>query len=233
MAQPQRAQLREFVVEHFSREELMTFCADYFRDFYEDYEGTDLVKSTIADKLIEHCEHRELIGVLRANLQQVREKPFLSAFERVPIAEIKARPRNPRQVFLSHAHEDAEFARRLATDLQGAGLNVWMTPDSIRPGESWMSAIERGLGESGIFLVLLTPNSVRSQWVKKQAQWALQADQSNTVKLVPILVKSCDIGQLSSFLTLTQNVNFEQDYANGFDALCQTLGVPLCERSVF
>ena len=206
MAQPQRVQIRDFVVEHFSREELLVFCADYFRDFYEDYEGANLAKSSLADKLIEHCEHRDLVDKLLANLQLVREKPFLALFERISIADIKSSPRNPRQIFLSHAHEDADFAKRLAKDLQDIGLIVWMTPDSIQPGEQWVSAIERGLNESGVFIVLLTPNSVRSKWVKKETQWALQAEQNNVLKLVPVMAKQCDVEQLSNFLALTQQV---------------------------
>ena len=223
MTQPQRAQLRDFVVEHFSREELITFCADYFRDFFEDYEGTNLSKSSLAGNLIEHCEHRELTDKLRANLQRVREKPYLTKFERVPMVEMKAQPRNPRQVFLSHAHEDVDFALRLAKDLRDAGLSVWMTPDSIQPGEQWASAIERGLDESKIFIVLLTPNSVKSRWVKKETLHALEHDDVFTI--APVLLKTCDVNQLSKFLTQTQYINFERDYGRGLEALCGTLGV--------
>ena len=223
MTQPQRAQLRDFVVEHFSREELITFCADYFRDFFEDYEGTNLSKSSLAGNLIEHCEHRELTDKLRANLQRVREKPYLTKFERVPVVEMKAQPRNPRQVFLSHAHEDVDFALRLAKDLREAGLSVWMTPDSIQPGEQWASAIERGLDESKMFIVLLTPNSVKSRWVKKETLHALEHDDVFTI--APVLLKTCDVNQLSKFLTQTQYINFERDYGRGLEALCGTLGV--------
>ena len=217
MTQPQRAQLRDFVVEHFSREELITFCADYFRDFFEDYEGTNLSKSSLAGNLIEHCEHRELTDKLRANLQRVREKPYLTKFERVPVVEMKAQPRNPRQVFLSHAHEDVDFALRLAKDLRDAGLSVWMTPDSVQPGEQWASAIERGLDESKMFIVLLTPNSVKSRWVKKETLHALEHDDVFTI--APVLLKTCDVNQLSKFLTQTQYINFERDYGRGLEAL--------------
>jgi len=37
-------------------------------------------------------------------------------------------------VFISHAHEDADFAPRLAGDLQQRGRRVWIAPDSIWPG---------------------------------------------------------------------------------------------------
>ena len=52
-----------------------------------------------------------------------------------------------------------------------------MTPDSIQPGEQWVSAIDRGLKESGLFVVVLSPDAVRSKWVKSETQWALQTQQ--------------------------------------------------------
>ena len=221
--QPQRVQLRDFIVECFSREDLITFCSDYFRDFYEDYEGSSISKSALVRNLVDYCEQHGLIGVLKVNLQQVREKPYLAQFERVSVVEVRTQPRNPKQVFLSHAHEDADLAKRLAQDLREAGLSVWMTPDSVQPGEQWASAIERGLDESKIFLVLLTPNSVKSRWVKKETLHALENEDVFTI--TPVLAKLCDVNQLSRFLNQIQHINLERDYAQGLDTLCIRLGV--------
>lgn len=221
--QPQRAQLRDFIVEHFSREELFTFCSDYFRDFYQDNEGSSITKSALARDLVEYCEQRDSMASLQANLQRVREKTYLAQFEHVVVAEVKTQPRNRQQVFLSHAHEDVDFAKRLAQDLREAGLSVWMTPDSIQPSEQWASAIERGLDESKIFLVLLTPNSVKSRWVRKETLYALQHD--HIFDIAPVIVKACDVAQLSKFLTQIQHFSFESDYERGLEALCQRLGV--------
>ena len=95
MTQPQRAQLRDFMVEHFSREELMTFCADYFGDFYQDNEGSNVTKSALTRDLVEYCEQRDLMHALKANLQQARARPYLAQFKRVLIAEVKPQPRHP------------------------------------------------------------------------------------------------------------------------------------------
>jgi hypothetical protein len=40
-----------------------------------------------------------------------------------------------KQVFISHDTEDKQFAHRLADDLKRLGAEVWIAPDSIRPGE--------------------------------------------------------------------------------------------------
>ncbi|MCP4415510.1 MAG: toll/interleukin-1 receptor domain-containing protein [Chloroflexi bacterium] len=76
-----------------------------------------------------------------------------------------ASERNPRQIFLSHARQDADFAHQLAADLRHHEWEVWIAPDSIHPGEKWVDAINRGLAESGIFLLVLTPDTVNFKWV--------------------------------------------------------------------
>jgi hypothetical protein len=45
-----------------------------------------------------------------------------------------------KQVFISHAEEDAGFAHRLADDLRRLGVEVWIAPESILPGEGCAKA---------------------------------------------------------------------------------------------
>jgi 23S rRNA A1618 N6-methylase RlmF len=62
-------------------------------------------------------------------------------------------------VFISHSFEtDHQLALRLAADLR-ADVDVWVAPESIAPGESWLSSVERGLGASRVFLALLSKAS--------------------------------------------------------------------------
>jgi hypothetical protein len=100
--------------------------------------------------LLDYCQRRDLLPNLLAALAQDRPEQYRQRFG-APAAEARPelpRPeRDPRQVFISHAHEDADFAHRLATDLRAQGWRIWIVPDSIRPGEKWAEAINRGLEE--------------------------------------------------------------------------------------
>jgi formylglycine-generating enzyme required for sulfatase activity len=157
-------------------------------------------------------------------LQNARPEPYAARFGRIAVAEVKAKPRDPRQVFLSHAHEDAAFAQRLAADLRAAGFPVWIAPDSIQPGEPWVRAIDRGLRESGIFIVALTEHSVRSTWVQTETEIAIGEHQRGVGRLVPLMVRQCEARDLSMLLTRLQFVPFERDYALGLNLLLRTLG---------
>ena len=73
------------------------------------------------------------------------------------------------QVFISHAtHEDGAFANRLASDLERLGVDTWIAPKSIPAGEDWEQAIEQGIQTSPIFLLVITPSSMDSNWVQEE-----------------------------------------------------------------
>lgn len=126
-----------------------------------------------------------------------------------------------KQVFISHATKDAEFAHRLADDLQRRGVQVWIAPDSIQPGESWVSAIERGLQESSHMVVVLTPAALDSQWVKKETEIAITLERKRNIQIIPLDIEQCAVPLL---LSSYQMISFS-DYNAGFKQLTKTLNL--------
>jgi adenylate cyclase len=88
-------------------------------------------------------------------------------------------------VFISYAREDAEVAGRFAEAFQAAGFSVWWD-DALRSGEAFDESIERALRDASAVVVLWSPSSVASRWVRAEAT---QADRSRT--LVPVTVAPC------------------------------------------
>jgi hypothetical protein len=133
-----------------------------------------------------------------------------------PSPELPLIKRDPRQIFISHAHEDAVFAHRLAADLQARGWCVWIAPDSIQPGEKWIDAIERGLDESGIFLLALTQAAVKSKWVRTETNAAIGLEHQDKVQFIPLDVQTCDPPTLWN---ACQRVPFGRRYEEGLQRL--------------
>jgi len=127
-----------------------------------------------------------------------------------------------KQVFISHAKEDAQFAHRLADDLRRMGVQVWIAPESIRPGESWVDAIERGLGESSHTVVVLTPKALKSRWVKKETGVAIAQERKGRIQVIPLDVEPCAVPLL---LSSYQMVSFRHDYDAGLRQLADILGM--------
>ena len=92
------------------------------------------------------------------------------------------------QVFISYSRNDMEFVQRLAEDLQRAGLDIWWDLSDIQGSDVWERKIEEGLKSSQYFIVVLTPDSLESRWVRREY---LSADNKG-IKIIPVKLKTCD-----------------------------------------
>jgi tetratricopeptide (TPR) repeat protein len=74
-------------------------------------------------------------------------------------------------VFVSHAHEDDVFCRVVVSGLRGAGANVWYDEHNMGSGQL-LDTIERELRARPVFVLILSPAALHSQWVRDESKWA-------------------------------------------------------------
>ncbi len=186
-------QLRRFLVESFSDDELEDFCFDYLPSASQVF-SPQMSVGAKARELIEFAVRRGLREHLIVSLSKTRPEQFATRFERItpPAPPQASTTRLTRRVFISHASEDAELAQRLAQALRQAGRPVWIAPDDILPGEQWVEAIGRGLDISGIFVVLITPQSVRSSWVTYEVNLAITLERRLRMEIVPLDISEAE-----------------------------------------
>ena len=89
-------------------------------------------------------------------------------------------------IFLSYARQDRGTARLFADGLVAEGFSVWWDA-SLRSGETFDEVIERNLRDARAVVVLWSPASVASRWVRAEATLA---DRRN--KLAPAIIQPCD-----------------------------------------
>jgi hypothetical protein len=125
------------------------------------------------------------------------------------------------RIFLSHSSKDNEFVRRLATDLQSRGVPVWFDKWELKVGDSLTDRISSGINESAWLAVVLSKNSVSSQWVKTELNAALAKElEKKKVFVLPILIDDCDI---PVFLKDKMFADFRRSYDAGLTALLKRL----------
>ena len=89
-------------------------------------------------------------------------------------------------VFLSYSREDRAAIRYIAESFTADGMNVWWDA-ALQSGETFDEVIEQRLREAKAVVVLWSPRSVASRWVRAEATLA---DRKN--KLVPAIIEPCD-----------------------------------------
>ncbi|MDY0282152.1 MAG: toll/interleukin-1 receptor domain-containing protein [Salinivirgaceae bacterium] len=90
-------------------------------------------------------------------------------------------------VFISHASEDKdEIVRPLANALVKQGIDVWYDEFTLRIGDSLRQKIDRGLANSRVGLVVLSPNFISKGWTNYELDGIVTRAVSGEQILLPI-----------------------------------------------
>ncbi|MBN3940053.1 MAG: toll/interleukin-1 receptor domain-containing protein [Nostoc sp.] len=130
----------------------------------------------------------------------------------------------PSEAFLSHSSQDQEFVSKLAEVLRHHGIPVWYSKTNILGAQQWHDEIGNALKRCDWFLVVLSPNSVDSMWVKRELIFALQQNRFEN-KIIPIVYQDCDYEQLSWVLSSFQMINFQEAFEDGCRDILRIWGV--------
>ena len=95
------------------------------------------------------------------------------------------------QVFVSYENSDKEFASALSSELERRGLSVWLDKQNLLPGDNWSLEIGKALAKSQAMVVLISPESMRSNRVRQEIEYAL-GHSSYEHRLFPVEVRPTD-----------------------------------------
>jgi hypothetical protein len=130
----------------------------------------------------------------------------------------------PDEVFLSHSSKDARFTARLADVLAANRLRTFLSKRHIGGAQQWHDEIGAALKRCDWFVLILSPHSVRSQWVKHELIYAMQANRYRR-RILPILYRTCDPDKLSWALSAFQRIDFRTDFDEGCRQVLSIWGI--------
>jgi len=93
------------------------------------------------------------------------------------------------KIFISYSRTDIDFVRKLAEDLEKAGYDVWQDTTDLHGGENFFGEIPKAIRSSRFFIIILTPTSNRSEWVRNELAEALRLRK----KIIPIKLIPCEV----------------------------------------
>ncbi|HET6977228.1 MAG TPA: toll/interleukin-1 receptor domain-containing protein [Pyrinomonadaceae bacterium] len=93
----------------------------------------------------------------------------------------------PMQVFLSHSSKDKDLIRKITDELKRSGMEVWDDSIEVLPGDNWAQLTSQALEASQAMVVLLTPETIDSKWIRWDIQFAL-GNISYKHRLIPVLI---------------------------------------------
>jgi hypothetical protein len=99
-------------------------------------------------------------------------------------------------VFMSYSRKDQEVMQRIAKFLRNQGIEVWVDNEKLIPGTTiWEEKIEKAIKGAAAIVVVMSPHSKKSEWVRREISFADQYRK----RIFPLLVR----GDIDSSITLS------------------------------
>ncbi len=122
--------------------------------------------------------------------------------------------------FMSYSREDANLQRRIVAELRGRGINVWVDIENLIPGSpAWEREIERSIRAAAGIIVLLSPESNNSEWVRREISFAEQHEK----RIFPILIGGDEDDSVPLRLSDHQWVDLRSNFHARLDELANAL----------
>jgi DNA-binding response OmpR family regulator len=131
-------------------------------------------------------------------------------------------------LFISYSHKDKKFVNRLiiklknTMDLNHGKLEIWVDKDEIKVGDSISKKVEDGICTCDFFCLVISSNSLKSQWVEREYRAAFnkQISSNGVPVILPILLENV---QLPLFLKDIRCANFSSDFQGGLVELLDSI----------
>jgi len=129
---------------------------------------------------------------------------------------------NPRhRLFISYSHRDKEFLNTLTSDLENVEISVWIDEKKIKVGDSITQRIEKGISGCDFFCLVISEHSVKSNWVGREYNAALNEQlSSGTPTILPLLIQEVELPFL---LKDIKYADFSRDYNDGIKELLKAI----------
>jgi hypothetical protein len=165
---------------------------------------------------------RGFFGWLRARIQEKQTQNPLAEY-----GTTKARRQGAQipGIFISHSSADNAFVRRVAEDLSRdlAPGDVWYDiSGAVHGGEVWWDRIVAELTRREIFLLVISPESMKSLWVADELRLAWkQKNGTQGKRIIPIVARDAVVPE---YVSLLQAIRFHrQSYRSAFDQLLRAI----------
>jgi hypothetical protein len=125
------------------------------------------------------------------------------------------------KVFISHANSDQEIIEReIIRPLDEHNITYWYCKHAIEAGDRWRESLHQGLKNSEWFMLVMSPRSAESPYVRDELGWALTHRRG---KLLPVLIETCDMRRFDFSLELIQHRDFRTNKEQARQSLIRIL----------
>jgi hypothetical protein len=119
-------------------------------------------------------------------------------------------------VFISYSRKDQDVMRRIVRYLGERGIKVWVDHEKLIPGTPiWEEEIEKAIRTASAAIVVMSPDSKDSEWVRREISLADQ----NHKQIFPLLVRGDEDSSITLRLITRQFIDMRINESAGLESL--------------
>jgi hypothetical protein len=125
------------------------------------------------------------------------------------------------RIFVSHSSLDRRFVEEeILACLGQHGIEFWFAEDSILMGDHWERDILAGLRSCNWFLLVMSPRSANSEWVKDELHFAISQLGGS---IIPVMIDDCDPYEFHVRIARIQMIDMRSDRDRAKRRLLETI----------
>lgn len=118
-----------------------------------------------------------------------------------------------REVFISYAHVDIDFAKRFKSEIEKSGLRCWMDQNILGVGSDWRSDIGHGILQATLLVYVISSASAVSDWCIKELYLA----RKQGLPVIPVFYENVSLlREVSALIYGVDPIDFTKE--DQFDA---------------
>jgi len=137
------------------------------------------------------------------------------------------------KLFISHSSQDDDFVRDLRAALADHGQDGWIDSRELRGGDPLWPEIQKAIGATSAYAVVVSPDALQSKWVGKELSFALDVQKQrgkDEFPVIPLSLNGTKLGVLEEFFGEEPVYISVSSDAGGVEAAMNDLLVALRKR---
>lgn len=155
----------------------------------------------------------------------LQKLPYTEAIEEIKnrLKEFETLIKKEGGVFISYSHADKEIVSTLVAHFEQDSINYWLDDKDLLVGEVIDKAISEGIQRSRLFIIVLSPSSIKSNWVEREFDEASYEEIEGRKIILPVTVSGLKVNKLPPRIRRKLFVNLGEDFESGYIKLRKSI----------
>ena len=133
------------------------------------------------------------------------------------------------KIFLSYAHIDLGYAKKIYDDLTRYGLEIWFDKESLLPGQDWEKEIRKAIRESDFFIALLSDKCLSKRgFVHLELKFSFEIvakyfPEDTGIFVIPVRLDDCKPSDAYERLGKLHWIDVFNEYQTGLKKILQVV----------